>query len=460
MTTDAYVISHSPTAGGDLDLSRLRGCVIADAYARFRRQRGDGVLFAPVLDVAARGELDALAVAADWDRALTVADPVVERWAQWLIGKLEGVGKVEERDDGWRLRTAPLHAENERRLDELNDWSDAALAGQRELLRHVDAPAEDGDELEQSLSKLAAAGWKIEAKGAKAKKEPEVHFAAGDLPLATGADWRAPGAIHPRLAAALAPFLATLAPDERAEAQPGDAALGRWLPAAQTVADAESAAALLDIRTIAKALRDAGGIELADGEPLGPTLLYGPLRLEGAASSNGTVAAAQKAEKSIAELVEAHGADAVRFALLHAAAPTKPFAGGDDVVSYAAAFLTELRSFADPRLGGADAEARIDLDDGLRRRLAGWCDTAVGRVAENYERVDLHRATRNAIELLARIRQFEQMVAAHRGVVAGDDRAATATALTVLLQLLAPLAPTAVGDVTGWPSVQRESATA
>jgi hypothetical protein len=463
VTTDAYVFAHSPTTGGDLDPSRLRGYAIADALARFRRRRGDEVLFAPVLDPAAHDALDALAIAVDWDRALTPADPLVERWAQWLIGKLEEAGKAEQHDGGWRLRTNPLHGESERRLDELEGWSAAAIAGQRELLGHVDAPAEEagGDELEQSLSKLAAAGWKVEAKGAKAKKEPEVHFAAGQFPLATGADWRAPGAVHPRLAAALAALLAGLAPDARADAEPGDpAALGHWLPAAQTVADTASAAALLDVRTVAKALRDAGGLDLPDGEPLGSTLLYGPLRFEGATTRNGTVAAAQKAEKPIAELVDAHGADAVRFALLHAAAPAKPFAGGDDLLAYAARFLDELRSFAEPRLDGIDAGARIDLDDGLRRRLAGWCDTAVAKVAENYESADLHRATRNTVVLLARIQQFEQLVTAHRGEVAGADRAATAAALAVLLQLVAPIAPGAAGDVTGWPSPQREHAAA
>jgi leucyl-tRNA synthetase len=471
VTTDAYVLPHGPTAGGDLDPSRLRGCAIADAHARFRRQRGDDVLFTLVLDTpAARDQLEALAVGADWDRALATGDPAIERWAQWLLGKLEEAGRAEQRDDGWRLRSTALHEESERRLGELSGWSDAAIAGQRELLRHVDAPADEGDEMEQSLSKLAAAGWKIEAKGTKAKKEPDVHFAAGDLPLARAADWREPGAIHPRLAAALAPFLLTLAPDERAEALPGHADLGRWLPAAQTVAGPDSAAALLDVRTVTKALRDAGGLDLPEGEPLGPVLLHGPLRFEGAVSTNGTVGAARSATRSVAELIDAHGADAVRFALLHAAAPAKAFAGGDDVVGYSARFLDELRSFAEPRLEGASA--RIDLDDGLRRRLAGWCDTAVGKVAENYERLDPHRATRNVVELLTRIQDFERRVTEHRGEVAGADRAAAGAALTVLVQLIAPIAPRPAGELwaatgrdgsvesAGWPGLQREPATA
>jgi hypothetical protein len=485
VSNDQYVFTSCPTSGGDLDLSSLRGCAIADAAARFRAAGGRDVLLGPGLDTGvARAPLDALEIAFDWDRVPAVGDPAIERWAQWLIERLDAAKLIYHRvDGGWRLRTGKLHEENERRLGELDGWSEAALAGQRELLAHVDDPGDSGSELEQSLSKLAASGWKVDAK--KDKGPPEVHFAAGDMPLAQGDDWRAAGTVHPRLAAALAFFLTAVPPAERESTQPGETAtIAAQLPAI-AVTGGNDAAALLDIRTIAKALRDVGALDLPSGEPLGQVVVHESFKLRAprahaetaSASPNGSepaaappaaAAAAATANDPVA-LIAAHDPEAVRFALLHAAAPGKRFRGGEDVVGYAAAFLARLREFATARLDGSAPGPRIDADDGLRRRLAGWCDTAVARTAENHERIDMHRATRNAIELLARIQDFDSRAAARDD---GADREAIAVALTVLAQLLAPLAPRAAGDLwrqagrdgapvdAAWPSAQREPAAA
>lgn len=464
MSNAQYVFTPSAAAGGNLDLSGLRRRAVADAHVRARRAGGHDVLFASGVRGADDASLDALAIAFDLDRMPAAGDPVVERWAQWLIGELDGAGSIYQRSgEGWRLRTGKLHEENERRLDELAGWGDAALAEQRKLLEHVDDPGDSGTDLEQSLSKLAAAGWSVDAK--KDKKAPAIHFAAGDLPLAQGDDWRAAGAVHPRLAAALAFFLAALPPAERASAEPGQvaAALAERLPATAVVV-ADDAAALLDVRTVAKALRDAGGLDLPSGEPLGPVLACAPFRLRATGSPNGAD------PNDAAALIAGRGGDAVRFALLHAAAPAKRFRGGDDVVGYATAFLDDLRQLAAARLDGSAAGDRIAVDDGLRRRLAGWCDIAAARSAENHERLDTHRATRNAVTLLERIKGFDAAVAEHRGEVAGADRDAIAVALTVLAQLLAPLAPGVAAEVwrqaghdgapgdAAWPQPQREPA--
>jgi hypothetical protein len=480
------VLTLCPTAGGDLDLTSLRGCAIADAYVRFRRMGGSDVLLVRggADDGSGGGAtddpLDAVAIGG---ATAAPGDPAVERWARWLIERLDGAGRIYTREGrGWRLRSGELHAESERRLDELTGWSDAALAGQRELLEHVDDPGDSGDELEQSLSKLAAAGWKVDAK--KDKGPPEVHFAAGDMPLASGDDWRAAGGVHPRLAAALALLLAAL-PPERRDTEPDGVAdeLGRRLPAiAVAVSGDGTDAALLDMRTIAKALRDVGGLDLPDGEPLRQVLKSASLTLRAASGATEAQAAtatpAPMTASSAADpgdpraLLAAYGSDALRFALLHAAAPEKRFRGGEDVVGYAAAFLTELSRFAASRLDGSAASPRIDGDDDLRRRLAGWCDTAVARTAENYERLDMHRATRNATRLLARIEDFDARVAERRGEVAGADREAVAVALALLARLLAPLAPAAAAELwrqaggdgspgdAPWPSAQRETAAA
>jgi hypothetical protein len=470
--SDQYVLTLRPTAGGDLDLSSLRGCAIADAYARFSGLRGDDVLFATNLDDGSgRERLDALAIGFDLDETVAAGDPAIDRWALWLLERLDAAGLIYKRTgEGWRLRSGKLHSESEHRLAELSGWSDAALAGQRALLEHVDDPGDSGDELEQSLSKLAAAGWKVDAK--KDKGPPEVFYAAGDMPLARGEDWRAAGAVHPRLAAALALLVAAVPPAER-DGEPA-AQLGglvRRLPAVAVAAKGDGVdAALLDVRTIAKALRDVGGLDLPSGEPLGRVLTAGEVRLRaaGKSASNDGDPALTADPNDIDTLLAVHGAEAVRFALLHAAAPEKPFRGGEDVVGYAASFLSELRELAAARLDGSPAGARIDPADGLRRRLAGWCDTGVARMAENYERLDMHRATRNSIELLARIKDFDTRVTEQRGEVAGADREAVAVALALLAQLLAPLAPGAAADISrqagrdgtsadaAWPSGQRE----
>jgi hypothetical protein len=378
---------------------------------------GDDVLFEPAVD-----------------------DAAVERWGQSLLEQLATADRIYQRSgEGWRLHSSKLHEESEQRLGELNGWSDKALDGQRELLKHVDDPGDSGNELEQSLSKLAAAGWNVDSK--KDKGPPTVYFAAGDMPLTTGENWKAPGTLHPRFTAALTLLIPARLP-------------------ALAIADDSASAALLDLRTIAKALRDVGGLDLPDGEPVGPVLGHGAFKLRAVKRKTGATDGA------------VYGDEAVRFALLYAAAPAKRFAATDDVLGYVTAFLTELHEFAASRLDGATAGARIDGSDGLRRRLAGWCDTAVTRSTENHERLDLHRATRNVITLFTRIKDFDARVTADRGEVTGADRDAIAVALTVLAQLLAPLAPTAASELwqgtghTGspadaaWPSVQREPATA
>jgi hypothetical protein len=472
-----YVLTTARPTGGDPDLTSLRGWAVADAYARFRRQAGDDVLFVPGLGEPGGGAdasdvLVALGIDFDADRLPALDDPAIERWGQWLLEQLDAAGAIYQRaGEGWRLRNAKAHEESERRLDELDSWNKAALSGQRKLLEHVDDPGDSGTDLEQSLSKLAAAGWSVDAK--KDKGPPTIFYAAGDLPLVRGEDWRAPGALDPRFAAALAALIGALPADRREDPPPGDAELlARLLPALAIVGP-DAALALLDLRTVAKALRDAGGLALPDGEPLGPVLTHAKLGLRAAPSSNGAAPDAAGDATAPAALVTAHGGDAVRFALLHAAAPAKRFHAGADVVGYAAAFLGRLRELATARLDGSATGDRIDADDELRRRLAGWCDTAVARTAENYERLDMHRATRNVIALLARIDDFAARASERGGgELAGADREAVAVALTVLARLLVPLAPAAAAELwkrtgrggelveAGWPTAQREPAAA
>lgn len=256
--------------------------------------------------------------------------------------------------------------------------------------------------------------------------------------------------VHPRLHRAWLEIALAVPAAERGESLFADAGLAQALPTAQSVAPDTASLAMLDMRTIAKALRDVGLLTtLDDGEPHGPTLMHAAIEVEG--------------HPDATALVRSHSADGVRFALLHVAAPAKELEADEDLLARAASALSALRAFAEPRLGSAEHGSRIDASDGLRRRLASWCDTAVSRVLENYRSLETHRATRNVIELRKRIEDFESRVTDYRGEVAGADAEAVAVATRALVGLLAPIAPGVATELLGdgdaaasWPVAQRE----
>jgi len=105
-----------------------------------------------------------------------------------------------------------------------------------------------------------------------------------------------------------------------------------------------------------------------------------------------------------------------------------------------ARLLDRLWTFAEPRIGrgepaGLDGPRRHETP--LQRRLDRWCDVATIKVTENFEALDLHRATRNVQALLDRITSFD----ADAGAEDDPDGTAVAAALLLLTKLLSPLAP-------------------
>lgn len=220
-----------------------------------------------------------------------------------------------------------------------------------------------------------------------------------------------------------------------------------------------SAGSDLDIlaeRTIAKALRDAVDTsEPTDGEPHGPTVMVGdvttveqsalPEGSSGASREEGRWISPEECSGVLPEEHTGYASDAVRFALLYAAAPTKPICWRDDVVRHCSRFLERLSSYAEPRLAFAPAsDDHKQAGEATRehRQLAKWSRIAAERVTENFAAVDTHRATRNVMMLLERIVDFECRLAGKRDDGLKDaDRAAIASALLTLVQLLSPLAP-------------------
>jgi leucyl-tRNA synthetase len=196
-----YIKPSAPFTSGNVHIGHVRSYSIGDAYARFRRARGDQVLFnfgfdafglpaelgaiaggVPPSEWVSRcaahmtGQLQRLGFSFDWERAFLSSDPVMYRWSQWLFLVLleaglvyRGTGTVDwcdtcqttlatiQVEDGrcwrchnpvrlierptWYLRISAYVPENDRRLAERADsgkWDEVALASQRFVLGRVD----------------------------------------------------------------------------------------------------------------------------------------------------------------------------------------------------------------------------------------------------------------------------------------------------------------------------------
>jgi leucyl-tRNA synthetase len=193
-----YVKPSSPFTSGNLHMGHVRDYSIGDAYARFRRARGDAVLFGFGFDafglpaeMAAieRGvrpadwvercgermlvQMKRLGFSFDYGRAFYSSDESQYRWSQWLFVTLLEAGLIYRDDatvdwcdtcqttlaalqveDGrcwrchnpvwlirrptWFLRVAPYLEENDRNLAALAEWDELSLKTQRYILGRSD----------------------------------------------------------------------------------------------------------------------------------------------------------------------------------------------------------------------------------------------------------------------------------------------------------------------------------
>jgi leucyl-tRNA synthetase len=238
-------------------------------------------------------------------------------------------------------------------------------------------------------------------------------------------------------------FPPTVPPEDRPRQLFGHPEMKRWLPVTQMVQGADTGGFILNMRLVSKALRDAGVIDfLPTGEPFGASLMHEMVQLDGRKMSKhlGNVVDPQ-------ELIERYGADAVRFAILYAAAPDRSFSWNEHALRHCASFLDGLWSMAAPRLAAraplADSTSldAIDDSDRLRSRLVFWCDSGIKRITAHLQKLEMHQATRNVMRFAERIGSFEDKVAKQRGEMEDEDRQAMAIALLQLVRMLAPLAP-------------------
>ncbi len=215
--------------------------------------------------------------------------------------------------------------------------------------------------------------------------------------------------------------------------------LHRWLPAAQFVHGADTGSSTLCERAVAKALRDLEVCTALDsGEPFGAALMHGMVEHDNRKMSKHLSNAV-----SPSELIDQTSADAVRLAVLYAAAPAKSFNWDQGGLKYAHAFLNRLWAYAAPRVAGrateADAEA-IDAATRGRRRLKERCRRAVDRTTTALGALNMHLAVRNVIELVEDTMGFEERILSG-GELTDRDREAIAAALQCALRLMAPIVP-------------------
>jgi len=193
-----YVKPSSPFTSGNLHMGHVRDYSIGDAYARFRRARGDAVLlgfgfdaFGLPAELAAierreppaewvaqcgermLGQMRRLGFSFDYDRVFYSSDEGQYRWSQWLFLTLLEAGLIYREDatvdwcdtcqttlasiqveDGrcwrchdevrlirrptWFLRITPYLEENDRNTEQLRNWDDLSLATQRYILGRSD----------------------------------------------------------------------------------------------------------------------------------------------------------------------------------------------------------------------------------------------------------------------------------------------------------------------------------
>jgi leucyl-tRNA synthetase len=210
-----YVKPSSPFTSGNLHMGHVRDYSIGDAYARFRRGRGDAVLFGfgfdafglpaelaaierqepPAEWVAECGErmlgqMKRLGFSFDYDRVFYSSDEGQYRWSQWLFVTLLEHDLIYRADatvdwcdtcqttlasiqveDGrcwrchnevrlirrptWFLRITPYLEENDRNTEQLaasGKWDDLSLATQRYILGRADGVEIDLGEGERQLT--------------------------------------------------------------------------------------------------------------------------------------------------------------------------------------------------------------------------------------------------------------------------------------------------------------------
>jgi leucyl-tRNA synthetase len=159
----ACIVVDALPVTDDAHLDQIRGYAIADAYARFSRARGRPVLLSlsfdafgsPAEDAALRHgvpvqewvrdrcermqrQCEALSYSFDWERTGVSSDPERYRWTQLLFLAMLERDVICKRERQWLMRIGAYLEENERGLEALSGWDEAAIEQQRDAIGRVD----------------------------------------------------------------------------------------------------------------------------------------------------------------------------------------------------------------------------------------------------------------------------------------------------------------------------------
>jgi leucyl-tRNA synthetase len=143
--------------------------------------------------------------------------------------------------------------------------------------------------------------------------------------------------------------------------------------------------------------------------------------------------------------------------VLYAARPQRTHNWSDSAVLRAHRFLTQVWEFSQSRLAQAEAlasgeqpaadqapadgEPARDTTEHLRLKLHQWCERGVEKITEDMDGLEMHSTVRNIMRLFDRIKDFEKRVIARQGTLGRADSDALIQALSLLAQLLGPIAP-------------------